>query len=53
MGPSNRDGSDPFSALGANVIDGSETPQGSFAFGVSGEVQVAVAPPGSAGGHRR
>jgi hypothetical protein len=31
-----------FSALAANVIDGSETPQGSFSFGSASEVQVAV-----------
>jgi sugar lactone lactonase YvrE len=31
-----------FSALGTNVIDGSETPEGSLSFGGPGEVQVAV-----------
>ncbi len=33
---------DDFSALGTNVIDGSETPEGSLSFGGSGEVQVAI-----------
>jgi hypothetical protein len=41
---------DPFSALGTNVIDGSETPQGSFSFGTANEVQVVVAPLGAAAG---
>ncbi len=31
-----------FSALGTNVIDGSETPQGELSFGSAGEVQIAV-----------
>jgi WD40-like Beta Propeller Repeat len=41
---------DPFSALGTNVIDGSETPQGGLSFGSANEVQVAVAPPGAVAG---
>ncbi|HEU4907167.1 MAG TPA: hypothetical protein VFT19_13785 [Solirubrobacterales bacterium] len=45
----------PFSALGTNTIDGvgpgpDETPQNKLFFGAAPEVQVAVAPPGSAGG---
>jgi hypothetical protein len=31
-----------FSALGTNVIDGSETPQGELSFGSAGEAQIAV-----------
>ena len=33
---------DPFPSLGTNLIDGSETPQGDFAFGSSAEVQLAI-----------
>jgi hypothetical protein len=31
-----------FTALGTNVIDGSETPQGELSFGVAAEVQIAI-----------
>ena len=46
---------DPFSALGTNVIDGKaggadETPENGLTFGSAPEVQLSVAPPGSAAG---
>lgn len=46
----------PFAALGSNVIDGKgteaedKTPQNGLSFGAANEVQVAVAPAGSAAG---